>query len=215
LPRPRIHLGGRALVTAAFLLLVLASPAAADPCALIDPECVTETVDDTVDKVTETVGSAEETAKDTLDDGSEVVGDTATGLVGTVKDTVDGLLGKKRDPDPGPKPGGGVGRDRPGARDHRGEGRRTAQGQVGLRSEPRDPSLDTTFRRGQSVLDWPTLNPPDGGVLRRAAGAATRLAFPILLASMVVAFLAIQNYLDRRDPRLASAPLGPDLLTFE
>jgi hypothetical protein len=32
---------------------------------------------------------------------------------------------------------------------------------------------------------------------------------------MVLAFLTIQNHLDRKDPRLASAPLGPDLLTFE
>jgi hypothetical protein len=32
---------------------------------------------------------------------------------------------------------------------------------------------------------------------------------------MVLAFLAIQNRLDRRDPRLARAPLGPEFLTFE
>jgi hypothetical protein len=133
-----------------------------------------------------------------------------------VNDIVDGLLGKKKpDPDPRPKPGGGDAGDRSGARDHRGDRRRTLEGQVGLRSEPRDPSLDTVFPRGESVLDWPTLNPPDGGIVRRAVGAASRLAFPILLASIVLAFLMIQNHLDRKDPRLASAPLGPDLLTFE
>ena len=210
--RHRTLVGGRATVAAVFLLLVLASPAAADPCALVDPECVTETVAETVETVKETVASATETVDETAEDGTEVVGDTASGVIGTVKDTVDGLLGKGGDPDPG---GGDRGGDKARRRGHSGDRDRhgRAHGPATHRSEPRDLNIETTFTSG-SVLDWPTLHPPEAGGLRGAAGAAT-LAFPILLASMVLAFLTIQNHLDRKDPRLASAPLGPDLLTFE
>ena len=213
--RRRTRVGGRATVAAVFLLLVLATPAAADPCALTELDCVTDTVDETVDTVKETAGSAKETVDETAEDGADVIGNTASGVIGTVKDTVDRLLGKGGDPDPGP--GGGDGDDKSGGRRHTGD--RDRQGRAHVvsthRLEPRDPSIDTAVSGERAALDWPTLNPPDGGALRRALGAATKLAFPILLASMVLAFLLIQNHLDRKDPRLASAPLGPDLLTFE
>ena len=204
------------MVAAVFLLLIPASPAAADPCALTDPACIAETADETVDTVKEAVGSVKETVDETAQDTTEVVGDTASGVVGSVKNTVDGLLGKGGDPDPGPGGGNGPG---PKGRGHTGDGHRRAHhradGLSGRRLEPREPSIDVVFRGDSTGLDWPTVSPPDGGALRRAIGAAAKLAFPILLASMVLAFLMIQNHLDRKDPRLASAPLGPDLLTFE
>jgi hypothetical protein len=215
-PRHRTRVGGRATVAAVFLLLILASPAAADPCALSDPTCVTETVDETVDTVKEVLGAAKEKVDETTGDTTGAVGDTASGVVGAVEKTVDGLLGNDGGPNPGggPKPGGGDGADRPRGRDNAGRGRR-AESLGTRRLEPREPSIDVVFRRDSTGLDWPTLNPPDAGALRRAVGAAAKMAFPILLASMVLAFLLIQNHLDRKDPRLASAPLGPDLLTFE
>ena len=40
------------------------------------------------------------------------------------------------------------------------------------------------------------------------------VAFPLALALIVGAFLLAQNRLDRRDPRLALAPVGPDVLDF-
>lgn len=209
--RHRTRSGGRATVAAVFLLFFLASPAAADPCALTDPGCVTETVDETVETVKETVGSAKETGDETVQDGSEVIGDAASGVVGAVKETVDGLLGK----DGGPDPGGGNHEQRPRVREQTRHGHRRTKGLAIRRLEPSDPSIHTPFSGESAVLDWPTLNPPDGGALRQAIPTAAKLAFPILLASMVLAFLVIQNHLDRKDPRLASAPLGPDLLTFE
>jgi hypothetical protein len=39
-------------------------------------------------------------------------------------------------------------------------------------------------------------------------------AFPLALVLMVGAFLLVQDRLDRRDPRLALAPVGPDVLDF-
>jgi hypothetical protein len=38
--------------------------------------------------------------------------------------------------------------------------------------------------------------------------------FPFALVLIVGAFLLVQNRLDRRDPRLALAPVGPDVLDF-
>lgn len=39
-------------------------------------------------------------------------------------------------------------------------------------------------------------------------------AFPLALVLIVGAFLLVQDRLDRRDPRLALAPVGPDVLDF-
>lgn len=49
----------------------------------------------------------------------------------------------------------------------------------------------------------------DGGLQ-----AVKDLAFPIVLALAACAFLLLQHYIDRRDPKLAQAPLDDDLLSF-
>jgi hypothetical protein len=45
--------------------------------------------------------------------------------------------------------------------------------------------------------------------------AARQLGFPLALAVIVVAFAMIQNYIDRKDPKLALAPIRPEVLRFE
>jgi hypothetical protein len=45
--------------------------------------------------------------------------------------------------------------------------------------------------------------------------AAEALAFPLALAVIVLLFVAVQNRIDRKDPKLALAPITPDLLRFE
>jgi hypothetical protein len=51
-----------------------------------------------------------------------------------------------------------------------------------------------------------------------AAGlrTATRFAFPLILALLVVAFLAVQSRIDRNDPKLRLAPIDSkhDLVSF-
>lgn len=51
---------------------------------------------------------------------------------------------------------------------------------------------------------------------RVAAEAAQQVAFPLLLTLMVMGFLMLQNKIDRRDPKLAMAPIDTeqDLLSF-
>jgi hypothetical protein len=200
----------RATVAAVFFLLLLAaSPASADPCPLTDPDCITDTVDETVDTVDETIAAAEETAGQVAEGASEAVEETTTEVVGQVSEVIDELLGSE-DPEPG---GGNRGRhaprvNRPRGREHRGGGQPVADD-----IEPRETGIDAVLLARDAV-------PGRGADSRegRAGGigaAAKQLAFPALLAALVLAFLVIQNRLDRRDPRLASAPLGPDLLRFE
>jgi hypothetical protein len=205
-------LRGRATVPAVLFLLLSAAPAAADPCALTDPECVTDSLKATVDTVEETVGSTGETIEGTAQEASQTVDETATEVVGQVGKVIDGLLGKEGGTDPG---GRGDGKDEPGAGRHAGKGGRGAKGSVTGRIEPRDPSV-TSFPTQGAVSRGPvgtsTEEDRAGGTI---GTAAKQLAFPVLLATIVLGFLVIQNRLDRKDPRLASAPLGPELLTFE
>jgi hypothetical protein len=54
-------------------------------------------------------------------------------------------------------------------------------------------------------------------LLNRAAEAARRLTFPLLLALVVLGFVAIQGRLDGHDPKLAAAPVdqAQEVLYFE
>jgi hypothetical protein len=56
----------------------------------------------------------------------------------------------------------------------------------------------------------------DGSTMWQLTGAwlARTLAFPLLLIVLVFAFMLVQNRIDRRDPKLALAPVGADHLTF-
>jgi hypothetical protein len=53
-------------------------------------------------------------------------------------------------------------------------------------------------------------------VAKAAAPAAKRAAFPLVLVALLLLFIALQNRLDSRDPKLAHAPVHrtPDL-SFE
>jgi hypothetical protein len=74
----------------------------------------------------------------------------------------------------------------------------------------RDPTTD----------DSPTIEASTPGVFaaigRVAVEAAEQVAFPLALALLVGTFLMVQNRIDRRDPKLALAPIHSDheLLTF-
>ena len=56
-----------------------------------------------------------------------------------------------------------------------------------------------------------------GHLAETAGEAVQRLAFPLLLIVMVIAFLLVQGELDRRDPKLAAAPVDPtfDMVVFQ
>jgi hypothetical protein len=69
-----------------------------------------------------------------------------------------------------------------------------------------DPSPSSDVRIGPS--------PPTERTGVSLQDVVKGFAFPLALALIVGAFLLAQDRLDRRDPRLALAPVGPDVLSF-
>jgi len=193
-------------------IVVSAAPARA-ACSLTDLACGTETVTETVDDVT----------------------DPVTGTVGRVVDKVKGTVGPVVDqvpplPDPSidvtepPTPAdSGVGSDpRTGPGTPRGDsGNGSSDPGPGSPVERPipvqalvggafvyglDPSPSSDVRIGPS--------PPADRTGVSLEDVVKGFAFPLGLVLIVGAFLLVQDRLDRRDPRLALAPVGPDVLDF-
>jgi hypothetical protein len=191
--------------------LFLAAPAALAECPLTDPLCVVESSIETelppppsLPPIPDDVGKALEGAKGEVDK-----------VVGQVTETIDELLNPA-----GKDPGGGGGggddggsvKQPPGApgggRTGSPEGRLTGPDFPGSRlTTPANvPTTPAAFK------DQPG---PLGRIGEAAVEAAKRLGFPLALAVIVMAFAMIQNYLDRKDPKLALAPVGPEVMRFE
>jgi hypothetical protein len=206
---------------------VMASAAIAQTCAPVDVAC---TPDQILDQGQDAAGDAAGTAGDAANAAHDAADDT----VSRVKDTVDDTLhGGGIDPPPivGGGDGGNGGHDGDGhtasTRDRRpganGSGRtevRTSgsrHGEVGASAgtsagvplgtvEPTAPTTDPAARS-----DADTAPPTIGQV---AAGVLTGVAVMALLLGGVAAFLAVQDRLDRRDPKLAPAAIGSDRVLF-
>jgi uncharacterized membrane protein YtjA (UPF0391 family) len=203
-PSPRQSARAKSLVIMAFigLCLTVSAPMALADCPLTDPTC---NVDQTMQTATDTTNS---------------VKDKADAAVKQATDVVDGILKPVVSPTPTPTPTGG------GGGGHRGGGGTVPSGRPattsvsgGVGSQNRDTSTGTSTQAPASsrpvrerTTDGPSLFGRIGGA---AAEAAKQVAFPLALALVVVAFLMVQNRLDRRDPKLASAPIAPDVRRFE
>jgi hypothetical protein len=198
-------------------ILLVALPASAG-CGLLDPNCVQTTVDDTAETVT---GAGEEpagTANGTVDDPAGTVTGPAGRILGQVGDTVDGLIGNG----PGDPPGGG-GDDpvTPPAGDGHGGG--SAGRPHHIPGRPPAPStglLPGEGLAGETPGASETRTPkPESGPLGQiggtVAGVAKRLAFPMALALLVFLFAALQNRLDRNEPRMVLASMVPDVMRFD
>ncbi|HEX6009864.1 MAG TPA: hypothetical protein VFZ50_07130 [Actinomycetota bacterium] len=176
---------------------------------------VEETVDETVDQVVGVVENVADTVKKTPD---KVV-DTVDETVNTVNDTV-GAVDPVVAPPP-PNGGSEQGSNDPAGNGSRpdtetsvvrpqGRGRSAPTLHVDLVAET-SPAGDTVVVNGTSStspLDQPG---PFAGSLPEIA---RRLAFPLVLVGLVLGFVAIQNRLDRRDPKLALASTTRDVLNF-
>ncbi len=194
------------------------------------------TVGGTTDTLTETAGSTVEQTEKTLQDTSGSTGEALAGTTKEIQDTLDGgssLLS----PDPATD-------DRPnGVRDTNGDGRISKQerfsggrfgpssgngsfeGQLG--SEARKGKLAALNahdrnRKLAAVHTSALVSAPEAESfitqLAEAAGEAVKkLAFPLGLALMVGGFLMVQGRIDRKDAKLALAPIDSeqDLLSFQ
>jgi len=223
-------------------VMFAAAPARA-ACDVLHPTCVVETVEDTVDSATETVedtvDSATETVDETVEETTETVEETVESVTGEADETVGGAVGPATgqvddviggpsettvpgvNPDPvapptmDPAPPGGGGGAGNGS---------DAEGSSVVGDQPAGAPLGGVA--GPFVLDPSTLGgapaientPAPRGFLSVLAGPAgeiaSRIAFPLALALLVFLFVAFQDRLDGRDPKLALAATSPDVLRF-
>lgn len=201
--------------------VVAAAPARA-ACPLTDPACVIETVDEVAQPVTEVTDPVVDQVVDPVTEVTDPVVETIGGVINGVEDTVDPIVDVTEPPaqghsdvgsDPGTDPGA-----RPG---DSGDGR----SDVGPGSFVERPIPPPALVGGAFIPSVESVRPISD--VRIGASPPTErsgvsfenvvkglVAFPLALALIVGAFLLAQNRLDRRDPRLALAPVGPDVLDF-
>lgn len=236
------RIGGR--VAAVSLIVMLSSlmfAAPAGACDVLDPTCVVETVEDTVDSATGTVDDAAEDAAETIDETveetTETVEETVETVVGEAEETVEGIVGPvigqtddviggpsqptvpgvDLDPvpppavDPGPSGDGGAGNGSDG------DGSGVGDGPAGTASGGVvGPFVLDPPALGGAPATQNTLEPRGFLGLAGPAGAiASRIAFPLALALLVFLFVTFQDRLDGKDPKLALAATSPDVLRFD
>jgi hypothetical protein len=194
------------------VLFLVAAPLALADCPVTDPGCVSNNVSDVNPPPVPSVPPLDD-VKDKADD----VVKQAKDAVGGVSDAVDGLLhpGGGGDGGGGTPPGGGPGgKGAPGAGGGS-QGPAGSPGSLRFRDGPLPPgnlSPSTPASPTSGPKEPPDLLGRIGGI---AAEAARHLGFPLALALVVVAFVMMQNYLDRKDPKLALAPILPEVMKFE
>jgi hypothetical protein len=212
----------RALLLLAIGASFVVAAAPARGCPLTDPGCVIETVDDVVEPVTEVTDPVVDQVVDPVTEVTDPVVGTVGGVINGVEDTVDPIVDVTEPPaqghsDVGPGPRTGPGAP-PG---DSGNGR----SDVGSGSFVERPIPPPALVGGAFIPSLDSVRPISD--VRIGASPPTErsgvsfenvvkglVAFPLALALIVGAFLLAQNRLDRRDPRLALAPVGPDVLDF-
>jgi hypothetical protein len=224
-------------------LLAVRAPVAHAECPVLDLACTvdetSEAVDDaaqgTVDAVEGTVETVEgvvDDAVDAVENTVENVTDAVDDVLGTVDDTVDDVIddvvGEPDDATPTPPeeevageaPASGDGRT--GSGDPAATGGAPDRGPPNVEGRPAADHLASAFGdaagggpdagAAAAIRSAPSDAPGVGGF--DAGALAATVAFPAVIALAVATFLAIQNRLDRRDPKLAIAPVGPDVVAF-
>ena len=195
--------------------LVMAPAARAD-CSLAAPSCVIDTVEEVVDPATEITDPIQEEVTEVTD---PVVG-TVGGLVDdVVEDAVGPIIDEVGAPAPGSSveiiepPSPGVPTVDP-PKERVDVGRSSSLGRTvpvpALAGSPFLPNLELSSADEARIGPTPPAEPSGLSLEDVVKG----LTFPLALALIVGAFLLAQDRIDRRDPRLALAPLGPDVLPF-
>jgi hypothetical protein len=207
-------------------VLVLGIQPRASACPVTDVDCVVDKAKDVVDDAPETVEEVEETVEEVVSDpeGSveKIVSDTKDAVNDTVKETVQPPDAPDSDvsgvdvpegSSPGPDTSEKV-RDDRARRPNKSSGSRGQQaeraGTTRLPAGERNlvvASSETVSRVGPVAQ-----GEPESGDL---AEAARRFAFPLLLMALVAGYLFFQQRVDRRDPKLALAPMDTDMILFQ
>ena len=191
-----------------FALALAGQPAANAACPVLDAAC----------QAGETLAAGEDLVADTTEPVDTPVDDTVDPIVDDHLDRVRDLVGggpiDLPDPiDDGPGGGhGGTGPRPPSSPDP------SDPGAGGGRS-PDGPGLSGPF--GSTISAASGTAPPERGNRTTGSsfgdalgGVARSLAIVLALFGLAVAFVAIQDHLDRNDPRLALAPVDSDVVEF-
>jgi hypothetical protein len=210
-------------VGASFMVM---APAARADCSLAATSCVIDTVEEVVDPATEIGDPVPEEVTEVTD---PVVG-TVVGSLVNVDEAVDPIIddvvetvGPIIDEVGAPAPGSSVEVNEPPAPGAPSDDPPTERVDVGrssfvgrtvpvpaLAGSPFLPNLELSSADEARI--GPT--PPAERSGLSLEDVVKGLTFPLALALIVGAFLLAQDRIDRRDPRLALAPLGPDILPF-
>jgi hypothetical protein len=215
-----LRLGGCLLVACS--VLFLAAPAARAECPLTDPSCAADAateaaaqaVDDAANAATDAVQDVADQVQKEADEAVVEVTDCANQVVSAVGTLLPGEGGGTGAPQPSDPPGPGA--PSGGGGGHGGDSTRES-GPEGAPSASGPLAFSVATRRQATFVDVPAMRLAipqgrDGG--RGIAEAARRAVFPLLLVLMVIAFVVVQHRLDRSDPKLALAPVAPDVLRF-
>lgn len=212
---------GRSTLVAMSTIATIATGAASAQaaCPVLDPLCVIEdTVDDGVGRVEDAVGGIETPVDDVLDPLEGVVDPVVDTILGTVDDVIGGGGGGQPEPPGGTGDGGGAPPGvHQGGPEPSGRSDRETVDIAGPRIHER-PEIGRVFApvvAPRPIADA-TASPVEGsGGVGAAIGAVARsLAVVLALFGSTLAFAAIQDRLDRNDPRLSLAPIRSDVVTF-
>lgn len=180
--------------TATMLLGPTGAATAAD-CPITDLSCLPSQLDDVQQTVDDTVGGAK---------------DDVAGVVDTVTSTVGGLTDPIVQPPGGDGPGAHHGG---GVSHHPGGPAGSATGPTVLTREGGTLTQIGTAINGQAVSPADTTDQRSAGTRLREAAAGIAISLLIVLGAVLL-FMTIQARLDRRDPKLALAPVTADVVTF-
>lgn len=174
-------------------------------------------VDDTIDPVDTPVDTPVDHLVDPVVDTVDPVVDD---VLGVVEDLLGGGHVDLPDPIGGGDGGSHVGRvpradDDPRDTSSPGDGRRGVAGRHhhgrGLSGFAGPPPIQTP---SGAIADRPVDRTSGGDFGAALEGVARSLAIVLALFGLAVAFVAIQDRLDRSDPRLAIAPVDSDVMEF-
>jgi hypothetical protein len=188
----------------ATILLGPVAVATAQNCPITDPSCLQDQLDDVQQTVDDTVSGAQH---------------DAAAVVDTVVSTVGGLTDTVGQPPGGDGPGahhvGGVSHHHPGG---------STNGHVKPSRAATGPTVLTreggTLTQIGTAIDGKADAGPADATDQRSAGTRLREAAAGIAASLMIVlgavllFTTMQARLDRRDPKLALAPITADVVTF-
>lgn len=200
------------------LALVL-PPAASASCAPLDALCAADEGSGVFGDALNPIGPVDDPVEDLTDPVLDPIDPV-------LDDTVDEVTRLLEDPPVEPPVGGGGGGHHGGGGPGPGDGQGPGAGGGTLAPRGRDgigrglgsftlgsPSAGALDPVGR--IAPPQKTPSVGDRFGRALGGAARsLAFVLGLLSVVAGFVLIQDRLDRKDPRLALAPVGSDTVSF-